>query len=175
MPHEVKDALMRQARAEGRSASEVVRGFIDSYLAGQPKEARSMFLTLWKPAAAIGAASLALAWAAFTPTPSQANPDLKSVFNMLDRNHDGAITFDEFARAASDPAIEKMHHSHLKDGASAKRMDAVHAQVMQAKHAKPTDQALRSHFVELDANADGSVTFEEFKAFHDKMRHMHGR
>lgn len=174
MPHEVKDALMRQARAEGRSASEVVRGFIDSYLAGQPKEARSMFLTLWKPAAAIGAASLAIIWAALSPTPSQATPDLKSVFNMLDRNHDGVITIDEFVSDASDPAIEKMHHSHLRDGARAKQMGAVHVQAMQATHAKPADQALRSHFAQLDTNTDGSVTFEEFKAYHDKMRRMHG-
>jgi len=171
IPHEVKDALMRKAQAEGRSASEVVRAFIDCYLAGQPKEARSMFMTLWKPAAAVGVASLALMWATVAPTPSQAAPDLKSVFQTLDRNHDGLITVDEFMRDASDPAVEKMHHAHTVHTRD-RQMTAAHAQMM--GHGKASEQELRAHFAQLDANSDGSITFAEFKAFHDKIMAAHG-
>lgn len=132
-----------------------------------------MLLTLWKPAAAVGAASVAIMWAAFSPAPSQANADLRSVFQMLDRNHDGVITIDEFLRDASDPAVERMHHAHLKEAKVHGKMDPMNAQLMKSAHGKMTNQALRSHFAQIDANSDGSVTFEEFKAFHDKMAKSH--
>ena len=93
---------------------------------------------------------------------------------MLDRNHDGVITIDEFLRDASDPVVERMHHAHLKAAAGHANMGATHAQLMKSAHGKMTDQALRSHFAQLDANSDGSVTFEEFRTFHDKMAKTHG-
>jgi Ca2+-binding EF-hand superfamily protein len=131
-----------------------------------------MFLTLWKPAAAIGAASIALVWTALSPAPTQAMPDLKSVFQMLDRNHDGVITMDEFQRDASDPAVEKMHHAHMS-GADAKAMAASHDQMMSSAHSKPSEQSLKTHFTQIDANGDGSITYDEFKAFHERMRASH--
>jgi hypothetical protein len=173
IPHEVKDALMRKAQAEGRSASEVVRSFIESYLAGKPKEARSMLMTLWKPAAAIGALSISLIGVALIPSASNAQPDLKSVFHLLDRNHDGVITMAEFVRDASDPQVQQMHHAHMKDLVAARQMGSAHAQLMEKAHAQPSDQMLRAHFSELDANSDGSVTFQEFQSFHDKMKTAH--
>jgi Arc/MetJ-type ribon-helix-helix transcriptional regulator len=173
LPYKVKSALMNKARAEGRSASEVIRQSIDSYLAQQPKEARSMLLAVWKPAALIGAGSLALVFASISATPSQAKPDLRSAFQMLDRNHDGAITINEFLRDASDPAIEKMHQAHMKDAASHGGMGAMHGEMMQAAHDKTSQRALRAHFAELDANSDGSITFKEFEAFHDRMKASH--
>lgn len=172
--HKVKSALMNKARAEGRSASEVIRQSIDSYLAGEPKEARSMLITLLKPAALICAGSLALILASISATPSQAKPDLKSVFETLDRNHDGAITIDEFLRDASDPAVETMHHAHMKDAADHGGMAAMHGEMMRAAHDKASGQMLRSHFAELDLNSDGSVTYQEFRAFHERMKASHG-
>jgi Ca2+-binding EF-hand superfamily protein len=173
LPHKVKTALMNKARSEGKSASEVIRQSIDSYLAPQPKEALSMLFAIWKPAALIGAASLALVLASISATPSQAQPNLKSVFQMLDRNHDGAISLDEFLRDASDPAIEKMHHAHVKDAAGHRGMAAMHGDMMRAAHDKASDRALRAHFAELDEDSNGSVAFNEFKGFHDKMKASH--
>ena len=175
IPHEVKDALMRKAHAEGRSASEVVRRSIDSYLAVQPKEARSMLIGLWKPVALAGAAMVAIVSAVITPAPSHAKPDLRSVFQMLDRNHDGSISLSEFVSDASDPNVEKMHHAHMKDAAAHKQMGAAHAQMMKAGGGKASATMLRSHFAQLDSNGDGSVTFSEFQAFHSKMQAEHGR
>jgi hypothetical protein len=174
LSYEAKRALIEKARAEGRSASEVIRASIDRYLAEQRKENRSMFVTLWKPAAAVGAASLAMMWAALSPAPTQATPNLRSIFQMLDRNHDGVITFEEFIRDSSDPAIEKMHHAHMKNAAHKEEMTAEHAKMMQSAHGKPSDQALRAHFAEIDRDNDGSVTFAEFQAFHDRMKVAHG-
>jgi hypothetical protein len=174
LPHKVKSALMSKARAEGKSASEVIRQSIDFYLAGEPKEERSMLIALWKPAALIGAGSLALVLTSISPTPSQARPDLKSVFGTLDRNHDGAITIDEFLRDAADPAIEKMHHAHMKDAAAHGGMAPMHDEMMRARHDKAADPMLRAHFAEMDANSDGSVTYQEFRAFHERMKASHG-
>src|SRR5947208_44088 len=88
VPHEVKDALMRKARAEGRSASDVVRSFIADYLDGDSKEAPSMFVSMWKPAAAAGAVALAVLWSTLAPAPVSAGPDLKAAFDDFDQNHD---------------------------------------------------------------------------------------
>jgi Ca2+-binding EF-hand superfamily protein len=38
-----------------------------------------------------------------------------------------------------------------------------------------TESMLRAHFAQLDKNSNGSVTFDEFKAFHDKMEGTHRR
>ena len=173
LPHDLKSALMDKAHGEGRSASAVIRESIHHYLVGQPKETRSMILTMLKPAAAIGAASLALMWTALAPAPTQATTNLKSAFQMLDRNRDGAITLQEFVTDSSDPAVVKMHHAHMT-GAQGKQMASAHAQMMATAHAKPDEQELRSHFAQLDANSDGSISFSEFKAFHDKMKSAHG-
>jgi hypothetical protein len=175
IPHEVKDALMRKAHAEGRSASEVVRKSIDSYLSAHPKEARSMFIGLWKPAAVAGAAAIAIVSTAISPAPSHAKPDLRSVFQTLDRNRDGNISLSEFLRDAADPNVEKMHHAHMTAGAGHKGMTAAHAQMMKAGHGKASGTMLRSHFAQLDANRDGSISFAEFQAFHSKMEASHGR
>ncbi|HEV8408594.1 MAG TPA: EF-hand domain-containing protein [Sphingomicrobium sp.] len=173
LPHKVKSALMNKAHSEGKSASEIIRQSIDSYLAEQPTEGRSMLFALWKPAALIGAGSLALVLVSISATPIQARPDLRSVFQMLDKNHDGAITINEFIRDASDPAIEKMHHTHMQSAAGPGGMASMHAKMMRATHDKASDQVLRAHFAKLDANSNGSVTFAEFRAFHERMKASH--
>ena len=168
LSHDAKRALMEKARIEGRSASEVIRESIDSYLAAQRKENRSMFVTLWKPVAAIGAASIAVLWTALASTAVHAGPDLKAIFQTLDSDRNGAISLDEFLKHSSDPLMVKAHHEHMSGKGNG----------MAATHAKfsgkpPSEAMLRTHFTQLDANSDGSVTFAEFKASHDKMEGMH--
>jgi predicted transcriptional regulator len=168
LSHDAKRALMEKARIEGRSASEVIRTSIDTYLAEQRKEDRSMFVTLWKPAAAIGAATIAILWTALAPTAVQARPDLKAIFQTLDGDRNGAVTLDEFLKHAADPAIAKAHHDHMSG--MSEGMAATHAKFHGTQVTQPM---LRAHFAHLDANSDGSVTFAEFKAFHDKMEGVH--
>ncbi len=169
--HEVKTALMQKARAEGRSASDVVRESIGSYLAASPKEARTMIQTLWKPAAAIGTASIAFIWAAIAPTPVHAKPDLRAVYQAIDRNGDGALTADEFRQHPSNPEIRKLHEAHK--GGMHDRMVAMHGKSAQAPHGPPTDETILAHFSKIDANSDSKLSFEEFRAFHDDMTALH--
>ena len=127
-----------------------------------------MFVTLWKPAAAIGAASIAVLWTAIAPSVVHARPDLRVIFQAFDGDHDGAITLDEFLKHSSDPAIVRVHHANMPG--MNKDMAAMHAKFhgMQA-----TPAMIRIHFAQLDANSNGSVTYAEFKAFHDKMEGTH--
>jgi Ca2+-binding EF-hand superfamily protein len=91
---------------------------------------------------------------------------------MLDRDHNGVITLNEFVRDAADPAVEKMHHAHVKDAAH-HAMGADGAAMMEAHKAKPSAAELRTHLAQMDANSDGSVSFDEFLAFHEKMKATH--
>jgi EF-hand domain pair/Ribbon-helix-helix protein, copG family len=166
---EVKRALMEKARAEGRSASDVIRSSIDDYLADKAKERSNMIITAMKSAAVLGAATAAIVFTTVSPAPSHATSDLKSVFQMLDRDHNGVITLNEFVRDAADPAVEKMHHAHMKDAAH----HAMGAAMMDAHKAKPSAAELRTHLAQMDANSDGSVSFNEFLAFHEKMKAAH--
>ena len=103
LPHAVKQAFMARARTQGRTASAVLREFVDSYLAGaSPPEARPMIKRYLKPAAATTAAASALALYALTPSAVAAAPDLKSVFAELDRDRDGAISSAEFIDRQTD-------------------------------------------------------------------------
>ena len=129
-----------------------------------------MLLTLWKPAAALGTTSLAI-WAAISPAPLHAKPDLKAVFQIIDRNSDGAVTRDEFVQHTSDPAIQKMHEAH--GGMMRHVMVAMHGNGAGTDHAKPSEATLEAHFAKIDANSDGSVTFSEFQAFHDLAHGSH--
>lgn len=169
LPHETKSALMDKARTQGRSASDVVRHSIEAYLAEKPKEARSMLITLWKPAAALGAAAVAM-WVAVAPAPLHAKPDLKTIFQAVDGDKNGSISLPEFVKHAADPSVIHAYHEGMGDEhkamAAAAAASAMHGQ-------PPSESTLRSHFTLFDTNGDGIVSFDEFKAVHDKMMAAH--
>jgi hypothetical protein len=91
LPYATKQAFMADCRAEGRTASEALRGFIDGRIAPttssrKPALVRILFGALI--AAAAGAFAL----------PSLARPTLEAQVVRLDRDGDGAISLAEFAR-----------------------------------------------------------------------------
>jgi hypothetical protein len=100
LPHPTKEAFMAQCRADGVSASEALRGFIEGRLEGpsmRPRR-RAHLVVGAVIAAAVGAVAL----------PSLARPaaqDLVSrlAFERLDANHDGVISFDEYRQARRAP------------------------------------------------------------------------
>src|SRR5689334_22475401 len=96
LAHEVKQALMRKARAEGRSASDVIRESIDFYLSGKDKEKASMIVPIWKAAIAAGAFAGAALVSVMASAPVTAGPDFKAAFEHLDTNHDQQISLAEF-------------------------------------------------------------------------------
>ncbi|MGO4831865.1 hypothetical protein AB4144_06140, partial [Rhizobiaceae sp. 2RAB30] len=106
IPQDTKQALMARSRAEGKPASEVIRGFIDAYLA---ETACSPTLTAWERNMAklrtYSVPSIA-ALAAFAvaggvglglvATPATARPDLEAAFKDLDVDGDGVLSAEEF-------------------------------------------------------------------------------
>jgi hypothetical protein len=95
IPYPTKQAFMARCRADGVSASEAVRGFIDRRLAPAPKAGPRKGLRL---AAGLMAAAAAGAMA----LPSLARPGPVSDFARLDLNGDGKVSVAEFARLDRD-------------------------------------------------------------------------
>lgn len=91
LPHPTKQAFMARCQAQGRSASEALRGFIEQDLAAAaPVRARRIrrLATGALVAAAVGAAAL----------PSLARPSLAAEFERLDADGDRAVSLAEFRR-----------------------------------------------------------------------------
>ncbi len=91
IPYATKEAFMARCRAEGRSASEDVRRFIETRLGPPPPTRRTL------PYLAAGLIAAALA-AAAAPSLAQAGIVGRLTFERLDRNGDGVITREEFQR-----------------------------------------------------------------------------
>jgi hypothetical protein len=93
IPHPTKQAFMARCQAEGRTASEALRGFIEAHLepAPAPRRGRKPWRLI---AGALAAAGLAAAAA-----PTLARPSLQAEFQRLDANGDQVITLDELSRA----------------------------------------------------------------------------
>lgn len=94
LPYAAKAAFMARCRDDGLTASEAVRQFIDLELEARP--GRQGRLRLWQALAA-AVAGLAIG-AVAAPSLAQTAPASRPVFDQLDRNHDGALSFEEFRR-----------------------------------------------------------------------------
>jgi hypothetical protein len=96
LPLAAKTAFMARCRAEGRTASEVLRCLIETETESRQRPAARPRLRAWQAIAA-AAAGLAVGTVA---APSLAHPTTNSraAFERLDRNHDGVLSFDEFRR-----------------------------------------------------------------------------
>lgn len=94
LPHVTKMAFMARCHDDGRTASDAVRGFIQRELEQPRRPARRTALRCWQ---ALAAAVAGLAVGA-VGAPSLAHPTAgsRAVFEHLDRNHDGVLSFEEF-------------------------------------------------------------------------------
>lgn len=120
MPHGAKRAFIEACRKEGRNASEVVRDFVEGYLARNAagraderawdptKSARSLAMSLLTPkgrrgmlAAGVGALGLI----AMSVSPSAAEIDFRAMYDQLDADRDGKVTLEEFAAPRSADAV----------------------------------------------------------------------
>lgn len=96
LSHPAKAAFMARCQNEGRTASEAVRSFIEAEIGRSSRPRTLIRLRAWQAlAAALGGLAVGAVAA-----PSLAHPTTNSraAFERLDRNHDGALTFDEFHR-----------------------------------------------------------------------------
>lgn len=176
LSHAAKQAFMARARERGRTASAVLREFVDSYVAEAPAtETKPMITRYLKPAAATSIAASALALYALSPTAVAAAPDLRAVFEKLDRNQDGALSAEEFlarhggdtvfVRHDSEPAPEagpapaaRPFMIPLKEGA--------HPPHLTSGASPDASTALRGAFAAQDGDSNGAVSFGEFEAHH---------
>ena len=92
LPHASKLAFMERCRAAGLTASEVVRGLIETEVPATPKARRTM--RTWQALAA-AVAGLVIG-AAAAPSIAQALPGSRAAFDHIDANHDGVVSFAEF-------------------------------------------------------------------------------
>lgn len=93
LPHGAKTAFMARCRDEGQTASEAVRGFIETELASRGRRGR---LRAWQALAA-AVAGLALG-AVAAPSLAQTAPTDQAAFQRLDHNQDGVLSLAEFQR-----------------------------------------------------------------------------
>lgn len=109
LPYSTKQDFMARARGEGRTASDIVREFIDLYLTGTARVARQNrweAATGWlrvqmKPATALLASFAAAGLFTAIVSPAVAHPDLRAAFMAIDRNSDGFATRDELQASRS--------------------------------------------------------------------------
>jgi hypothetical protein len=139
LDHATKQAFMERCRAEGRSASETVRAFIDGQVAAPAKTARAPLRLL--------AAAAALTLVAAVAAPSLAHTGLADAFARLDADHDGFISRPEFLRGAQVQATVSIGGDRSQAALDAR-----------------TRYALAGNaFAAMDADHDGRIDFAEFR------------
>jgi Ca2+-binding EF-hand superfamily protein len=171
LPHAVKRDFMARARSRGRTASAVLREFIDGYLAGDsPAKDRPMLKRIAKPAAATAVIGTVVAAHLMLPTAAAAAPDFRSVFVQLDKNKDGKLTADEFAGHAV--LADKTYAEHSADlgHGVVPMMVAIHSGLHDLVHgsapAAGMHADMRKAFASLDGDGNGAVSFGEFESHH---------
>ncbi|HEU0099507.1 MAG TPA: ribbon-helix-helix protein, CopG family [Allosphingosinicella sp.] len=94
LPDETKAAFREKCRLEGRTVSDAVRSIIDEQL--EPgASVRLRRTSLWRIAAAV-AAGAAMGGGLAAPSIAASADDSRSAFRALDRDGDGALSYEEF-------------------------------------------------------------------------------
>ena len=94
LPDETKTAFREKCRREGRTASDAVRSFIDEQL--EPRGSlRRRRRSLWRIGLAVAAGAV-LGGGLAAPSIAASSDNSRSAFRTLDRDHDGALTYEEF-------------------------------------------------------------------------------
>jgi hypothetical protein len=140
LPYAAKQAFMARCRGQGVSASQALRAFIDGEVAAPAARAPRL---RW---AAAGLVALAIGAVA---APSLARPSLQARFARLDSDHDGKLSFAEFAREA-DVRITLTGDSR--------------ALLPPAER----EALLRREFARMDLNGDGEIALDEFRRWYGR-------
>lgn len=94
LSHDTKSAFMGRCREDDVSASEAIRKMIDARIANSREFRRNRTLH-WRTIVAV-AAGMALGAGAAAPALAHRGQTSFAAFDRLDRNRDGALSYDEF-------------------------------------------------------------------------------
>lgn len=164
LPHETKLAFMARCKADGVSASEALRGFIGSRLeaeaaASSRAPSRDPAFTApagWRKRLQLGAGLAVALGAAATALPSLAASVDRIGFAQLDADGSGGVSLPELSRGAR---VEV----RLAVGATEIGRAPVAPSPAETQERALLDALLRRTFASMDADADGSVSFREFR------------
>lgn len=174
LPHRLKADFMARCRAEGRSASEAVRGMIESYLVRPTRPSLPELAMLTRPKIAIPTALAAatLTAALFAASTTQAGPDLREAFKALDANRDGAVTLAEFSAGGRDRFVF-VGRARAGEPAQTGVFTLPLKGPLEIKPGAPLEQrplTAARIYTGLDADRSGSVDFAEFERHHNQRR-----
>jgi Ca2+-binding EF-hand superfamily protein len=162
LSHAVKKAFMARARVRGKTASELLREFIESYLQETDpwKEKRKMLRKLTMRGTMASLATV-VTLQLVLPVAASATPDLQALFERLDTDQNDQLSEEEFSARGSGGYHSAVQGLHLGDVIP--MVIAIHFGVeMSESDMKRED--LREAFMSHDHNSDGNVTFGEFES-----------
>jgi hypothetical protein len=145
LPYATKLAFMARCRAEGHSASEAVRGFIEGCVDERPRK----HVDRKRLAMHIGLVAIALAGATALAEPALAHVSVSASFAAMDAKHDGRVTFAEFARATRPQVALDVEPALPLSGDLKARV-------------------LRESFDRIDMNRDGVISLAEFRRYAER-------
>lgn len=162
-----KRAFLARCRSEDRSASEVLRTFIDDYLA-RPLSQKDFKMIARSPFTYAGlTAAVAIGgFVMLSAPPSQAEPDLAAIFKSMDRDGDGRLSAAEFSGTTGDPLPEKprANEGRLTLSAGFSEIDTNgDAGVSLAEFVAFNRASITRRFLALDADSDGKLTLAELE------------
>ena len=150
IPHATKAAFMTRCRAEGASASETLRGFIEAHL--QDERARPSRRNRHTAVRVAAGLTAALGLAA-TALPSLARPLERAQFEALDADGDGGLDAEELSAGAS---------VSVRIGAGGGLGGP--GLVLEAGESGELRRLIvRRAFVRLDRDGDGAVSLAEYR------------
>lgn len=164
LSHPDKLALMSRAAAEGRSASDIVRGSINRYVGGHPRKRPNIVRMLARGLTFVALPATVLALAYSISSPARADRDYERAFRSslqrLDKDHNGAIDRREFAGQTFIMLIP----TGAADG-------TVSGIIHGAPNPLISSPELRGDFAAQDENGDGHITLSEYIAYRRNVAH----
>jgi len=164
LTYEDKQALMKKASIQGRSASDIVRASISSKPSNSDRPMPTWTLTWQRGAALFAIASAVLAVAYSISSPASADREYRRGFQIklarLDKNRNGMIDRQEFAGQA---LIELTPSREGKGTFSG----VIHGPPL------PSSPEVRGDFAAQDEDGDGRITRTEYVSYRHNLAHRH--
>ena len=182
LPYGMKKEFMERVQLENRSASDLIRDFIESYLAGPVEILNSPNVVMIRRRfiyPGLIAAGLVGAVIVFLPNPGAAGT-LKSEFAAVDTNHDGFIDGSEYKTPGPDAMLHPVPRRPRRPGPDGINMYDREGKALRVRTVRPgakgqdlvakpgevvlTPAQMKQHLLNYaDADGDQKLSFEEYK------------